>query len=67
MDTNNILINKIKESSKKLVDDNISFPMEMDYFLIEQAMLRGASIVFESILKNETIDNEKLHNDIHDK
>ena len=67
MDTNNILINKIKESSKKLVDDNISFPMEMDYLLIEQAMLRGASIVFESILKNETIDNEKLHNDIHDK
>lgn len=40
------MINKIKELSKKLVDDNISFPMEMDYFLAEQAMLRGVSIAF---------------------
>ena len=59
-----ILFSKIKESSKKLVDDNIDFPTEMEYFLTEQAMLRGASMALRSILKNEAIDNEKLHNNV---
>lgn len=52
--TDDILINKIKELSKKLVEDNIAFPMEMDYFLIEQAMLRGASIAFQLLMEKET-------------
>lgn len=47
-----LIINKIKESSKKLVDDNITFPNEMDYFLSEQAMCRGTSIAFQSISKS---------------
>ena len=64
MNEYDILFSKIKESSKKIVDDNIDFPTEMEYFLTEQAMLRGASIAFQSILKNEVIDNEKLHNDV---
>lgn len=58
MNTDDAMINEIKELSKKLVDDNISFPNEMDYFLIEQAMLRGASIAFESMIKEP---KEKLH------
>ena len=36
----------------------------MEYFLIEQAMLRGASIAFQSILEKEAIDNEKLYGNI---
>lgn len=64
MNTDNILINKIKELSKKLADDNITFPTEIDYFLIEQAMLRGASLAFESILKEELDDVELQKNRI---
>lgn len=65
------MINEIKKFSKKLVNDNIAFPVEMDYFLIEQAMFKGASIIFESILKEELddielqknrIDKERLNN-----
>lgn len=71
MNINDTMINEIKESSKKLVNDNIIFPVEMDYLLIEQAMLCGASIILESILKEELdeielqknrIDKEKLNN-----
>lgn len=64
MNTDDAMISEIKELSKKLVDNNIAFPMEIDYFLIEQAMLKGASIAFQSILKKEAIDNEKLHTQI---
>lgn len=53
MNITDTLINEIKELSKKLVNDNIAFPVEMDYFLIEQAMLRGASMAFQSMLKKE--------------
>lgn len=63
MNEYDILFSKIKESSKKLVDDNINFPTEMEYFLTEQAMLRGASIAFELILE-EPINKEKLHRDV---
>ena len=64
MNEHGILFSKITELSKKLVDNNITFPNEMDYFLTEQAMLRGASMAFQSILKDEATNNKKLHNDI---
>lgn len=61
MNMDGTIINKIKELSKKLVDDNIAFPDKMDYFLTEQAMLRGASMAFQSLIEKETksIINEK--------
>ncbi|MCR4334323.1 MAG: hypothetical protein NUV47_01160 [Patescibacteria group bacterium] len=61
MNTDDTIINEIKKLSRKLADDNITFPVEEDYLLIEQAMLRGVSIAFRSLIEKETksIINEK--------
>lgn len=57
------MIKKIKEASRTLVINNIVFPSQKDYFLIEQAMLIGASIAFQTMLK-EPINKIELHKDI---
>lgn len=61
MNIDDTIINGIKELSKRFVDDNITFPNEMDYFLTEQAMLGGLSMAFQSLIEKETksIINEK--------
>ena len=61
MNIDDTMINEIKELSKKLVGDNVAFPVEMDYLLIEQAMFLGASITFQSLIekKGETWINLK--------
>ena len=61
MNNGDILISKIKELSKKLADDNITFPVEEDYLLIEQAILLGASLAFQLSMEEEkrSITNEK--------
>lgn len=46
------LIVEIKNSAKTFIKDNILFPTEQDYIIIESAMLLGASIVVRFNMKN---------------
>lgn len=46
------LIVEIKNSAKTFTEDNILFPTEQDYIIIESAMLLGASIVVRFDIKN---------------
>lgn len=48
------LIVEIKNSAKTFTEDNILFPLEQDYIIIESAMLLGASIVIRLDIKKET-------------
>jgi hypothetical protein len=43
----------IKERAEVYVDDNITNPTNMDYLLIENAMLIGANIVYEAQLEKK--------------
>lgn len=48
-----IMINEIKELSKKFVNENIVNPSPEDYLVFENAMLEAATYITKQLIKSE--------------